>query len=516
LLKYKEKRKEAMNNSHDTRPNGENVTSKTDVSLTLIEKPSSFNEAISSDQVESFLKNDEKDVQDGTAGETLLIDPKTSSKKDYDEKEIKTSSIERRILVSDFFQAIRGFLCALGSAFFVSLSKTLIKKSPLFSGSDQTFIRYVIQGLIMITIVKYNSLNYLGPKGTRKLLCLRGLTGSLGILFIYFSVTFIAPSDTISITLSSVIITSLLARFFLGEKLSIAHLIAIVLTISGAMLITQPSFIFGSEAKNSSTTKTSVSYNAIMNNKLNESINCTQLVTVAQKINADEQLIALMKNQSHLVNTSNCIQVILNDQGQTFESNKQPSILIKQNSYSFAIGIFFAFCAAFTTAIVYTTVKKLNQVQVHFSLSIIYGSYFGLPLAFATSLVLYFASPSHIMSFSFVKENYALLVRQLAFSVLSALCGTTSQIFLNFALKYEDASKIAIMRTTDLLFAFALQYILLRIEKDMANAAGCLLILLGTFIVLSYKIVNKRLETNEKNKSNKKSGWAKRLLLVKF
>lgn len=87
---------------------------------------------------------------------------------------------------------------------------------------------------------------------------------------------------------------------------------------------------------------------------------------------------------------------------------------------------------------------------------------------------------------------------QLAFSLASALCGIISQICLNLALQYEDASKITILKTFDLLFTFILQYLVLRISPNILSIVGASLILLGSFIVIGYKIILDKITEHQK------------------
>lgn len=63
------------------------------------------------------------------------------------------------------------------------------------------------------------------------------------------------------------------------------------------------------------------------------------------------------------------------------------------------------------------------------------------------------------------------------------------QVLLNIALRYEDATKIAITRTTDVLFSCILQYFLLDILIDAISALGALAIMVGSFSILLFKLL---------------------------
>jgi drug/metabolite transporter (DMT)-like permease len=120
-----------------------------------------------------------------------------------------------------------------------------MKRSIHLSPSDHSLIRYLVSFVVMAIICKYNDLKILGPRSELKLLSLRGLFGSLNVFAVYFSIMFLNPSDATTLVHVSIIITSIISRFFLGEKLTLAHLVAIVLTANGVLFISKPSFLFG-------------------------------------------------------------------------------------------------------------------------------------------------------------------------------------------------------------------------------------------------------------------------------
>ena len=90
---------------------------------------------------------------------------------------------------------------------------------------------------------------------------------------------------------------------------------------------------------------------------------------------------------------------------------------------------------------------------------------------------------------------------QLFYVIIGGIIGVMSQILLNFSLKYEDASKIAIIRTLDVLLTFFLQYLFLNISIDIFSLIGSCSILLGTFIILSFKLIENRIKERQKKKN---------------
>ncbi len=145
--------------------------------------------------------------------------------------------------LTKWWNLLKGYILTIVFALCSCISSILVKKSFTLSGSDSAVIRYLIQFVTMLIIAKYKNLNPFGIKEQRKLLTYRGLAGITSLLCGFFAIKFINPSDFKAINHSSIIITAILARLFLKEKLTIAHVLALILTIIGVLLISQPSFI---------------------------------------------------------------------------------------------------------------------------------------------------------------------------------------------------------------------------------------------------------------------------------
>ena len=174
------------------------------------------------------------------------------------------------------------------------------------------------------------------------------------------------------------------------------------------------------------------------------------------------------------------------------------------------MGIGLALCGALTIGIVETTIKKLCMKNVHYLVSIIYGSYFGMPMSLAISVCLHLSgvkTAAAAQATTSAMLAWSTWWLEVAWSIVSGLFGLSAQVALNLALSYEDASNIAILKTTDLIFTFLFQFYLIGISKDLLGSLGAALIMLGTFLILIYKFADKRL--NSSTKQRKKSAEAK-------
>jgi len=90
------------------------------------------------------------------------------------------------------------------------------------------------------------------PSRQRTWVLLRGGFGTCAVALSFLAVRLGAgPGDVGSLASINTIAAALLGRIFLGEALRRVHLIALICSLTGAVLISQPSFLFGGVAANS-------------------------------------------------------------------------------------------------------------------------------------------------------------------------------------------------------------------------------------------------------------------------
>ena len=169
-----------------------------------------------------------------------------------------------------------------------------------------------------------------------------------------------------------------------------------------------------------------------------------------------------------------------------------------------------------------------NQ-KVHYTVTTIYVSYFGMPFTSAACILL--------LATGLEKKDTTIPLVQLIFQIVYLLiAGTTgtlaqvgwnwknsfffgikfkiflSKVFFNISLKHEDASKIAIIRSADFFFTYLFQYLWLDVTQNFYNGLGCCLIVLGTLIILIFKILDKQIGGKQ---ALKQPLW-KRIVFFKF
>ena len=80
---------------------------------------------------------------------------------------------------------------------------------------------------------------------------------------------------------------------------------------------------------------------------------------------------------------------------------------------------------------------------------------------------------------------------QILFALVAAVFGVLAQILMNLSLKYEGATKVTLIRSTELVFSFLFQYLLLNINANLYSVLGSVLILVATLLTVFFQFLKK-------------------------
>lgn len=358
---------------------------------------------------------------------------RTENSKLYESVPLKDVNELEHLEKQSCLRPIVGYLLGLLYALCVCLMNIFVKMGSSLDASNHSTFAYTIQLIVMLIFVKAYDQPVFGPKSQRKLLLLRGTAGSATIILGFFSVRYLDIGDIETLSNSAVIITAILSRFFLNEKLTVSHIIALLLTITGVLFIVRPSFLFNIEEK--------------MENLLH--MNLTET------------------NHSHLE--------IIDHSNRSFMET--------------LIGVSIVLSSALCFSITQVSVRKLCLMNAHFSVATLYPALVGLPASIIISVILLATDNSNID----LEKNKDVLWLHLVYAVLGGFFGTACNVILQCALKYEDATKIAMVKTFGVLFSFILQYIFLDITVDFLGIIGAAIIISAILFVLSLKILDPKL-----------------------
>ena len=134
-------------------------------------------------------------------------------------------------------------LLMVASAALFAVVQLLIAASadgiPLY---EQLFFRNLFSGVFAYFSAKKLGMNPLGKPENRKLLLLRSVMGYLGMVCLFYASAKAAQGDVAVMTTMSPFIVTLLAVLFLGEKPVCYQVVALVLSFSGALVVSNPTF----------------------------------------------------------------------------------------------------------------------------------------------------------------------------------------------------------------------------------------------------------------------------------
>ncbi|XP_036742362.2 solute carrier family 35 member G1 isoform X2 [Manis pentadactyla] len=139
----------------------------------------------------------------------------------------------------------RGWLCC-SSPCAQPVGSLFVKKVQDVHAVEISAFRCVFQMLVIIPCLIYRKTGFIGPKGQRIFLVLRGVLGSTAMILVYYAFQSTSLTDTIVITFSCSVFTTILACIFLKEKYSAWDALFTAFTVTGVILIVRPPFLFGS------------------------------------------------------------------------------------------------------------------------------------------------------------------------------------------------------------------------------------------------------------------------------
>ncbi|KAM7330164.1 solute carrier family 35 member G1 isoform X1 [Alexandromys fortis] len=148
-----------------------------------------------------------------------------------------------------------GLFYTVLSAFLFSVASIFVKKVQDVHAVEISAFRCVFQLLVIVPCLIYRKTGFIGPKGQRLFLLLRGIFGSSAMILMYYAFQTTSLADATVIAFSCPMFTSIFAWIFLKEKYSLWDAFFTLFAFAGVILIVRPPFLFGSD-----TSETSNSY----------------------------------------------------------------------------------------------------------------------------------------------------------------------------------------------------------------------------------------------------------------
>lgn len=140
----------------------------------------------------------------------------------------------QRPVVGVFWMVVTG-LC------FVAVTALVKLNGPRIPAAEAAFLRYSLGLLFLIPIFKSLRSVKLEPKHW-KLFAIRGFFHTFGVTLWFFSMTQITISEVTAMNYLTPVYVTIAAALFLGEKLALRRLLAVLTALIGAIIILRPGF----------------------------------------------------------------------------------------------------------------------------------------------------------------------------------------------------------------------------------------------------------------------------------
>ncbi|KAG1748146.1 integral membrane protein DUF6 [Suillus lakei] len=160
--------------------------------------------------------------------------------------------IDRRPDVTGFIASNAGMLYIISSQFFFASMNLSVKMLSSLEPPVHAFEVIIVRmGITLICCVIYMIVTgvsdpIIGPRGVRKLLIIRGISGFLGLCGLYLSLQYLSVADATVLTFLTPLTTAIAGCVLLKEGYSVTQAIAGVFSLIGVVLIARPPFLFNS------------------------------------------------------------------------------------------------------------------------------------------------------------------------------------------------------------------------------------------------------------------------------
>ena len=128
------------------------------------------------------------------------------------------------------------------SAFGFAMMSAFVKLSGDLPSFQKTFFRNLTSCIIALILILINKESFFGKRENQKVLILRSLFGTLGIVFNFYAIDKLVLSDANMLNKLSPFFVIIFCAIFLKEKINMKQGISIIVAFIGALFIIKPQF----------------------------------------------------------------------------------------------------------------------------------------------------------------------------------------------------------------------------------------------------------------------------------
>ena len=136
----------------------------------------------------------------------------------------------------------KGVLFIIMSAFGFAMMSAFVKLSGDLPSFQKTFFRNLTSCIIALILILINKESFFGKRENQKVLILRSLFGTLGIVFNFYAIDKLVLSDANMLNKLSPFFVIIFCAIFLMEKINMKQGISIIVAFIGALFIIKPQF----------------------------------------------------------------------------------------------------------------------------------------------------------------------------------------------------------------------------------------------------------------------------------
>lgn len=138
----------------------------------------------------------------------------------------------------------KGVFFIIMSALGFALMSAFIKLAGDLPSFQKTFFRNIVSVIVAFVIIVKNKGSFFGSRENQKILIMRSIFGTLGIIFNYYAIDRLVLSDANMLNKLSPFFVIIFSALFLKEKINLKQFIAVMTAFIGALFIIKPSFSF--------------------------------------------------------------------------------------------------------------------------------------------------------------------------------------------------------------------------------------------------------------------------------
>lgn len=138
----------------------------------------------------------------------------------------------------------KGIVFIILSAFGFAMMSAFIKLSGDLPSIQKTFFRNLVSCIIAFSLILKYKDSAFGSKENRKILILRSIFGTLGIILNFYAIDRLVLSDANMLNKLSPFFVIIFSAIFLKEKIKSNQAIAVIIAFIGALFIIKPTLNF--------------------------------------------------------------------------------------------------------------------------------------------------------------------------------------------------------------------------------------------------------------------------------